>query len=261
MTPPEVARVGAGAPDTPGWQVRVVPNLYPIVGDGVAGAHEVIVLSPAHDGQLDRLPPDAATAAVIALRDRAAHHLDSRARARATHAQPGPRVGCVDRASTRAAGRARFHPAACGIAAAPLRDGRQRPRRRCLRSGPRRIVPSLPTIRRHLVPTRVEHAVRHADRAARTRRQRFDLATDTEISVLTGALQDALDATAHAARRGRVQRRRAHGAPRRPPAVSLVGRHRAARLASTAASSSGPVCGSTRERRSPRPRCCVTLKP
>ena len=49
---------GGGAPDTPGWQVRVVPNLYPIVGDGVAGAHEVIVLSPAHDGQLDRLSPD-----------------------------------------------------------------------------------------------------------------------------------------------------------------------------------------------------------
>ena len=55
MTPPEVARVGAGAPDTPGWQVRVVPNLYPIVGDGVPGAHEVIVLSPAHDRQLDAL--------------------------------------------------------------------------------------------------------------------------------------------------------------------------------------------------------------
>src|SRR4029079_870250 len=31
-TPPEVARVGGGAPDTPGWEVRVVPNKFPIVG-------------------------------------------------------------------------------------------------------------------------------------------------------------------------------------------------------------------------------------
>ena len=31
-TPPEVYRTGGGAPDTPGWRVRVVPNLYPIVG-------------------------------------------------------------------------------------------------------------------------------------------------------------------------------------------------------------------------------------
>src|SRR4029078_11466703 len=32
MTPPEVSRTGTGAPDTPGWRVRVVPNLYPLVG-------------------------------------------------------------------------------------------------------------------------------------------------------------------------------------------------------------------------------------
>jgi UDPglucose--hexose-1-phosphate uridylyltransferase len=77
MTPPEVARTGAGAPDTPGWQVRVVPNLYPIVGtDGdVRGAHEVIVCSPAHGDQLDALPLDDATAVFTMLRDRAAHHL------------------------------------------------------------------------------------------------------------------------------------------------------------------------------------------
>ena len=34
MTPPEVHRTGAGEPDTPGWRVRVVPNLYPIVDAG-----------------------------------------------------------------------------------------------------------------------------------------------------------------------------------------------------------------------------------
>jgi len=31
------------------WQIRVVPNKYPLVGDGLTGAHEVVVLSPAHD--------------------------------------------------------------------------------------------------------------------------------------------------------------------------------------------------------------------
>jgi UDPglucose--hexose-1-phosphate uridylyltransferase len=87
MTPPEVARVGGGAPDTLGWQVRVVPNLYPIVGlegGGVPGAHEVLVLSPAHDRQLDALSLDAATAAFLALRDRAAYQLA----AGFVHAQP-----------------------------------------------------------------------------------------------------------------------------------------------------------------------------
>src|SRR5687768_12374091 len=52
-TPPEVARRGPGAADTPGWRVRVVPNLYPIVGGaepgpGGAGAHEVIIFHPDH---------------------------------------------------------------------------------------------------------------------------------------------------------------------------------------------------------------------
>src|SRR2546430_136721 len=37
LTPPEVYRTGDGAPDTPGWRVRVVPNLYPIVGGPEAG--------------------------------------------------------------------------------------------------------------------------------------------------------------------------------------------------------------------------------
>src|SRR6478736_3298673 len=51
-TPPEVCREGDGAPDTPGWTLRVVPNKYPIVGGSVAGAHEVVVLCPAHDRSL-----------------------------------------------------------------------------------------------------------------------------------------------------------------------------------------------------------------
>jgi UDPglucose--hexose-1-phosphate uridylyltransferase len=74
-TPPEVARRGSGAPDTPGWTLRVVPNKFPLVGDGVPGAHEVVIFSPAHDADLGALPADSAADVVVALRDRAAFHL------------------------------------------------------------------------------------------------------------------------------------------------------------------------------------------
>ena len=74
-TPPEVARRGAGEPDTPGWTLRVVPNKYPIVGEGVAGAHEVVIFSPAHDVDLGALSDDAATDVLLALRDRSRFHL------------------------------------------------------------------------------------------------------------------------------------------------------------------------------------------
>jgi len=46
LTPPEVARIGSGAPDAPGWRVRVTPNKYPITD-----YHEVIIHNP--DGQRD----------------------------------------------------------------------------------------------------------------------------------------------------------------------------------------------------------------
>ena len=70
MTPPEVLayRPGGGAPNTPGWEVRVVVNKYPALqvegttvdreGDGMfdrisgTGAHEVIVETPDHDRPL-----------------------------------------------------------------------------------------------------------------------------------------------------------------------------------------------------------------
>jgi UDPglucose--hexose-1-phosphate uridylyltransferase len=74
-TPPEVARIGPGTPETPGWRVRVVPNKFPIVGDGVAGAHEVVILSPAHHADLGALAPEACSEVVLALRDRARFHL------------------------------------------------------------------------------------------------------------------------------------------------------------------------------------------
>src|SRR2546423_10378215 len=69
MTPPEVARIGGGAPGEPGWAARAFPNLYPIVE-----AHEVVVLAPDHRsfGQLE----DAEAVGVFTLlRDRVAAHL------------------------------------------------------------------------------------------------------------------------------------------------------------------------------------------
>lgn len=80
LTPPEVSRTGGGDPDTPGWRVRVVPNLYPIVGGpeaglGATGAHEVVVLSPSHTDSFARLRPEQAVEVLTVLRDRSRHHL------------------------------------------------------------------------------------------------------------------------------------------------------------------------------------------
>jgi UDPglucose--hexose-1-phosphate uridylyltransferase len=82
LTPPEVGRAGGGEADTPGWRVRVVPNLYPAVGGPHAvapatGAHEVVVLSPAHDRSFGQLDDDQAVEVVQMLRDRTRFHLDA----------------------------------------------------------------------------------------------------------------------------------------------------------------------------------------
>ena len=76
-TPDEVLAVrGPGsAPIAPGWSVRVVPNKYPIVGDGVPGAHEVVIFSPAHDIDMGALADTAATDVLLMLRDRSRFHL------------------------------------------------------------------------------------------------------------------------------------------------------------------------------------------
>ncbi len=74
-TPPEVDRRGAGDPDTPGWRVRVVPNKYPLVGEGLRGAHEVVVLSPAHDRSFADLDDAAVVEVFEVLRDRIGRHL------------------------------------------------------------------------------------------------------------------------------------------------------------------------------------------
>jgi UDPglucose--hexose-1-phosphate uridylyltransferase len=51
LSGPEVFRIGEGEPDTKGWDVRVVPNKYPITD-----FHEVIIHSPSETKDLHELP-------------------------------------------------------------------------------------------------------------------------------------------------------------------------------------------------------------
>jgi UDPglucose--hexose-1-phosphate uridylyltransferase len=104
-TPPEIyaTRPGGGPPDSPGWIVRVVPNLYPALagpsGDGAAaavpvepdlerwpdlfaslpatGAHEVIVNGPQSVLSLAELPLEQVVAAVEVWRERMRAHADA----------------------------------------------------------------------------------------------------------------------------------------------------------------------------------------
>jgi UDPglucose--hexose-1-phosphate uridylyltransferase len=95
-TPPEVyaVRPGGGAPDTPGWTVRVVPNLYPALRpdspapppDGspdlfwagpALGAHEVIVNAPDPVISLAQLSPAQVAAAMQVWQARMRAHADA----------------------------------------------------------------------------------------------------------------------------------------------------------------------------------------
>jgi UDPglucose--hexose-1-phosphate uridylyltransferase len=100
-TPPELhaLRPDGGQPDSPGWVVRVVPNLYPALGDGDAqlgapadplaegrgqpglfssrpavGAHEVIVHTPQPVGSLAELDAEQLEAAMGVWRERMRTH-------------------------------------------------------------------------------------------------------------------------------------------------------------------------------------------
>ncbi len=92
-TPPELdaLRPGDSAPDTPGWQVRVVPNLYPAVAADAqqpprearvdlftatagSGHHEVIVNTPRPVSSLADLDADELERAMGMWRRRIAHH-------------------------------------------------------------------------------------------------------------------------------------------------------------------------------------------
>jgi UDPglucose--hexose-1-phosphate uridylyltransferase len=96
LTPPELyaVRPGGGAPDTPGWRVRVIPNLYPTLdGDDGApapsaypdlfwagparGAHEVIINAPQPARSLAELEPDQLALAVEVWRERMRVHADA----------------------------------------------------------------------------------------------------------------------------------------------------------------------------------------
>jgi UDPglucose--hexose-1-phosphate uridylyltransferase len=86
-TPPEVLayRKSGSARDTPGWQVRVVPNKFPALaiegdldraGEGMydkmngVGAHEVIIETPDHNARLADLSVDHVALVVKAAQDR-----------------------------------------------------------------------------------------------------------------------------------------------------------------------------------------------
>jgi UDPglucose--hexose-1-phosphate uridylyltransferase len=116
-TPPEVyaVRPAGGDPDTPGWTTRVVPNLYPALGDGEAtepggrggdagafasagdpllesrragepdlfaarpagGAHEVIVNAPEHVTAMAELSEERFAGAVATWRERMRAHSEA----------------------------------------------------------------------------------------------------------------------------------------------------------------------------------------
>lgn len=64
-TPPEVYRIGDGDKDGPGWQVRVIPNKFPITD-----YHEVIIHSPDCTRDIEELPVEQVTRIFIAYKNR-----------------------------------------------------------------------------------------------------------------------------------------------------------------------------------------------
>jgi UDPglucose--hexose-1-phosphate uridylyltransferase len=87
LTPPEIRawRPDGSARDTPGWELRVVPNKFPALkveggldreGDGIydrmngIGAHEVIIETPDHDCQLGAMSELQIGRVLAAYRDR-----------------------------------------------------------------------------------------------------------------------------------------------------------------------------------------------
>jgi UDPglucose--hexose-1-phosphate uridylyltransferase len=87
LTPPEICayRQNGSGRDTPGWDLRVVPNKFPALkveggldreGDGIydrmngIGAHEVIIETPDHDRQLATMSETEIERVLCAYRDR-----------------------------------------------------------------------------------------------------------------------------------------------------------------------------------------------
>jgi len=95
-TPPELhaVRPQGGAPDTPGWTVRVVPNLFPALAPeapepppeshrdlfgrvAATGAHEVIINAPDPVQSLAELAPEQVAAALEVWRERMRAHAEA----------------------------------------------------------------------------------------------------------------------------------------------------------------------------------------
>jgi len=68
-TPPEVwaLRPEGGAPNAPGWEIRVIPNKYPI-----GEAHELIIETPQHNADFPDLPLEHLRRVMEAYRERLA---------------------------------------------------------------------------------------------------------------------------------------------------------------------------------------------
>ncbi|MCZ6691959.1 MAG: galactose-1-phosphate uridylyltransferase [Planctomycetota bacterium] len=91
-TPDEILALrppGGGGPNTPGWQVRVVPNRFPALSAsgpdkrqnvgvyrtrGGVGVHEVIIESPDHHVSLTQLTPEAVEQVLSVFRERLESH-------------------------------------------------------------------------------------------------------------------------------------------------------------------------------------------
>ncbi len=69
LTPPEVYRIGGGSANEQGWEVRVVPNKFPITD-----VHEVIIHSPSDTDDIEVLAIPHVTKILQAYRDRYRAH-------------------------------------------------------------------------------------------------------------------------------------------------------------------------------------------
>jgi UDPglucose--hexose-1-phosphate uridylyltransferase len=68
LTTKEVYRVGPGKENTPGWQIRVVPNKYPF-----APIHELIIQSPNHEDNFFSYKPDRIAKIIQVYKERYLH--------------------------------------------------------------------------------------------------------------------------------------------------------------------------------------------
>lgn len=146
LTPPENWAAGRedGPPDTPGWKVRAVPNLYPALmpeagkrgwrrggraGRPAHGDHEVIVNSPHHDSSLGDMDAETAKILVDAWLQRYLHYAS----------QPGVRQVQIIINHKREAGASLDHPhtqvfvlpVATSAITAELRGARRAGKRGC----------------------------------------------------------------------------------------------------------------------------------